>query len=64
MLGESASEGIRTAFNDAVKLLRDVADGRVQLDGAGGDAPAPSGGVATLAPRQVFTDRALGEYLR
>lgn len=64
ILAESASDGVRKAFDDAVKLLRDIADGRVQLDAGDGDeAPAQSGGPTYEAPRAVFGDRGLSDFL-
>jgi len=64
ILDESASDAVRKAFDEALRLLRDVADGRVDLT-VEGEAPpkASGGGVQISAPARTFTDAALKGFL-
>jgi phage gp36-like protein len=54
---DRATEQVRRRYEDQVKFLRAVADGKIALGpSAGGDAPAPSsGGPQVAAPGRVFT---------
>jgi phage gp36-like protein len=50
-------------YNDAVKTLRDIADGRIklQLDGIN-EAPQGSAVVMTDAPPKIFTHNSMKEF--
>lgn len=66
--GTSAREKVREAYEDALRVLRDLADGRATLAGAAA-APAsqtpaaPGGRPAYSAPTGVFGRANLGDYL-
>lgn len=66
--GKSAGEKVRQAYDDALKVLRDLADGRAALPGAAeapsAQAPAAAGGTPrTAAPARIFDRGSLGDYL-
>jgi phage gp36-like protein len=64
--GTSASDKVRAAYDDALRMLRDLADGRAALPGA---LPAPaaqnpaSGSPASAAPERVFSRTTMADYL-
>lgn len=66
--GKAAGEKVRAAYEDALKLLRDLADGRAALPGAlpapAAQTPAAAGGAPQFAtPARVFDRAGLGDYL-
>lgn len=66
--GNAATEPVRQAYEDAQRMLKDLADGRAVLVGA---APAASGAVPAASPGKVRVDApargldrmSLGDYL-
>lgn len=66
--GESASEAVRKVYDDALKTLRDLSDGKAVLVGA---APAPPGGTPAIgsgtarisAPCRRLDGASLSDYL-
>lgn len=66
--GKAADEAVRQAYEDALRVLKDLADGRAVLVGA---APAPSGAVPAASAGSVRVDApvrgldraSLGDYL-
>lgn len=66
--GNAATDAVRTAYEDALKVLRDLADGRAALPGAAaapaGATPAAAGGgrVLVAAPDRVFARASLPDY--
>jgi phage gp36-like protein len=66
--GKSAGEAVRNAYDDALRVLRDLADGRAALPGAAAapaaQTPAAAGGAPQFAtPARVFDRAGLGDYL-
>ena len=66
--GKAAGEKVRDAYDDALKLLRDLADGRAALPGAlpapAAQTPAAAGGAPKFAtPERLFSRAGLGDYL-
>jgi phage gp36-like protein len=66
--GKSAGEKVREAYDDAVKLLRDLAAGRAALPGAAAapaaQTPAAAGGTPqAAAPTRIFDRASIGDYL-
>jgi phage gp36-like protein len=66
--GKAATEKVRAAYDDALKVLRDLADGRAALPGAAAapsaQAPAAAGGAPQVAaPTRIFDRTSLGDYL-
>jgi phage gp36-like protein len=56
-------EGVRLAYQDAVRALRDLADGRAVLAGAQPPATAPAGGAVLIdAPERRLSRTALADY--
>jgi phage gp36-like protein len=56
-------EGVRLAYQDAVRALRDLADGRAVLAGAQPPMSAPAGGAVLIdAPERRLSRAELGDY--
>jgi phage gp36-like protein len=64
LYADHPTEHVRRAYEDAVRLLEQVAAGKVTLGlDAGGTAPvAESGGAEVSAPERVFTDTLWDTY--
>jgi phage gp36-like protein len=63
--GVEKDSPIRTAYNDAVAYLRDVAKGLIQLiDVGSGDTPPAAGGgqVQVISPPKIFSRDSLRDY--
>lgn len=66
--GSAATEAVRTAYTDALKLLRDLSSGAAVLPGAAaalpGANPAAGGGIVSVAaPARIFDRVSIGDYL-
>ncbi|WP_374653117.1 gp436 family protein [Dongia sp.] len=60
---DTAPEKVRKDYEDALRWLRDVADGRIHLTGAQVPAPESSGNEAQIdAPDQIFTNSTMGGF--
>lgn len=65
--GKAATEKVRTAYEDALKVLRDLSDGRAALPGAlpapATQTPGAGGSPQYASPTRIFDRTSLGDFL-
>ena len=62
LFSDSPTEQVRDAFEDAVKLIKDISAGRAKLDVAGAEPAREGSTIKTSAPARVFTETNLKSF--